>query len=225
MNDRDAGAGSVFVFILRLLLTIIATLVIFTLALGGIVFRCLYPEGGRRLAASLLQYPVVSVLPSLYYSHAEMLEIRALNAYSAADPGGSAAKVDIPDIANDLKLAEGTAGGSASPSGGVLLVDGLAVVPAPTPEPTPEPVPAEEEQPEPTVQYGLVLGNVSAILRSSPSLTGKKVAAIPPGTWCRVLEKEGMFFRISYEGEECYIHEDKLEIREVPDDVSISLND
>jgi len=214
--------------ILVLLLSVILSVVLFLGAALGVVFHCMYEKGGHMLAALLLSYDITEFVPGLYFSDEELDLIRAT--YLAPKDEDA----DEDDAEPTLALAEQpTAAPAEGADSNVSWTDGIAVVvaptatpvPTPTPEPTEAPAPAEptpEPTPEPLVNpmeyvlIGRVQSEQNVNLRSTASLQGETVATIAPGEWVRIVSEHGTFYKIIYQGRECYIFNTLLHVVKVP---------
>ena len=211
--------GSILL-LLRLIITAAFTLAVFVLLLGFVAFRCMHPSGSRMLAATLSSYPIVDVLPKIYFSSDELDRIIEEYASSKEDDGSLSDDDTAPLEKSEMLLGQAYTVEQPSVSDdSLLLLDGLYVVanPADIPDDAPVSVEPEVSEPEPTVLYGCVNGSTTTYLRLSPSLDARKALTIEPGTWCTVLGEEKQFYKIFYENSEYYIYKDRLDVFEVPE--------
>lgn len=218
-KNRQGFFGSVLL-LLRLIFTAFFTLCVFALILGFVAFRCMHPAGSRMLASTLSSYPIVKVLPKIYFSSEELERI--IEETSVTKTEESQQTEDSDSESEKASMVLGEAFSCEHPpvaDDALLLLDGLFVIPKPTaiPEETPAPAEPEISEPEPTVLYGCVNGAVTTYLRLTPSLEAKKERTIEPGTWCTVLGEEKQFYRIYYENNEYFIYKDRLDVFEVPE--------
>lgn len=220
MAKNGNGFFGAILLLFRLIFTAAFTLAVFVLLLGFVAFRCMHPAGSRMLAATLSSYPIVNVLPKIYFSADELDRIIAEQAYANEAEGAQAEGEDLSSEKTEMALGEAYANEKPPVTDDtLLLLDGLYVVPNPAEIPAAPPVSPEPEasEPEPTVLYGCVNGAVTTYLRLTPSLEARKALTIEPGTWCTVLGEEKQFYKIFYDNGEYYIYKDRLDVFEVPE--------
>lgn len=223
MSKKGNGFFGNLLLLFRLIFTTVFTLAVFVLLLGFIGFRCMYPAGSRMLAATLSSYPVVNILPRIYYSSSELEEITANQAALTDEDTAQDDSADPTLKAQDIRLAETQKSVTLPDVEGsdVLHLNGLYVVENPVSpfEETPaaDLMPEEAEASEKTVLYGCVNGAMTTYLRLTPSFDAAKKLTIEPGEWVIVLEEEKLFYKISYADGEYYINKDRLDVVEVPD--------
>lgn len=223
MSKNGNGFFSKILLIFRLLFTAAFTVAVFALLLGFVAFRCMHPAGSRMLAYSLSSYPVVDLLPKIYFSSTELEQILKEQSAPAQEEASESVQTAPAAEKADMLLASPADRQAPPPEedSGILLMDGFYIIAQPdVPDDEPvQPAAAEkvQKEPEPTVLYGCVNGDITTYLRLKPSLESRKELTIEPGTWCTVLAEEKQFYKIFYNDGEYYIYKDRLDIYEVPE--------
>lgn len=77
MAKNSQGFVGTILLLFRLLMTTLFTVAVFGLLLGFLAFRCMHTTGSHMLAAMLSSYPVVNVIPKIYYAPSTLEKIIA----------------------------------------------------------------------------------------------------------------------------------------------------
>lgn len=75
VSRKGQGFIGTILLLIRLLITTVFTLAVFTLLLGFVTFRCMHSTGSHMLAQMLSSYPIVDIIPKIYYLPSELTQI------------------------------------------------------------------------------------------------------------------------------------------------------
>lgn len=101
MSRKKQGFFGSVLLIMRLLISAAFTLLIFAFLLGFVAFRCMHSTGSHMLAQMLSSYPIVNIIPQIYYLPSELTQILSNQEVLAKDqlPGDTA--VSDPAVSSE----------------------------------------------------------------------------------------------------------------------------
>ncbi len=99
-RKRQGFFGSVLL-IMRLLISAAFTLLIFAFLLGFVAFRCMHSTGSHMLAQMLSSYPIVNIIPQIYYLPSELTQILSNQEVLAKDQLPSDTAVSDPTVSSE----------------------------------------------------------------------------------------------------------------------------